>query len=411
MEVALSSVTVRVVFAPADDIVAKYADLLVKYALHGGDGVAKGEVVQAVLPDIAKPLYNHLQRAILERHAFPIMKLYATDSEKAFFDAANDDQLVFFPEAYKRAEADLIDHQVSIIAETNPQELKDVDPQRIFRAADARRKMREWLFTKENQGKFTWTLALWGTEAMAKEAQMTIEEYWDQIIHACYLDATDPIEEWRRIQREQERIKSALDALQIEKVHVEGERIDLWVQIGKRRKWLGGSGRNIPSYELFVSPDWRGTQGRITFSEPLYRYGNILRGITLEFKDGLVVNAEAKEGQSVLDSMLARENAKKIGEYSLTDKRFSRITKFMANTLFDENMGGAYGNMHIAVGKAYKDSFDGDIAATTDAEWAAMGYNDSPEHTDIITTEDRTVTAYLPDGSTKVIFKEGMFTV
>ncbi len=246
---------------------------------------------------------------------------------------------------------------------------------------------------------------------MAKEAGMSEEEYWNEIIHGCYLDTKDPIAEWKRIQSEQERVKTSLDSMAIDKVHVEGEHIDLIVKLGPNRKWLGGSCRNIPSYELFISPDWRGTEGKIYFNQPLYRYGNILKDIMLEFKDGKVVKAKAKEGQRVLDSMIARENADKIGEYSLTDKRYSRITKFMANTLFDENIGGEYGNTHIALGRAYKDSYPGDLSKPSEEDWKDWGYNDSPEHTDIISTEDRTVTAHLPGGGKKVIFKDGMFTI
>lgn len=398
-------------YIPPQPILAKYADVLVKFALNGGEGVKPGEVVQAVIPDVAKPLYKEIQRAILESKAHPKLHFIATETDSMFFELADDDQLTFFPETFKRAEADLIDHQISIIADVNPSELKDINPERLFKAMDARKKYRDWLNDKESAGKFTWTLALYGTEGMAKEAGMTLEAYWDQIIHGCYLDAEDPITEWRRMQKEQARVKANLDALQIEKVHVEAERIDLFVQLGKNRRWLGGSCRNIPSYELFISPDWRGCEGKIAFNQPLFRYGNILRDISLEFKDGKLIYANAKVGDNVLQSMIKRENADKIGEFSLTDKRFSRITKFMANTLFDENVGGEFGNTHIALGRAYRDSYIGNPATPTNEEWESWGFNNSPEHTDIISTEDRTVTAYLQDGSKKVIFKDGMFTV
>jgi len=398
-------------FQPDQSILGKYADLLIKFALNGGSGAKKGDVVQINVPDIAKPLYKEILRAVLQCGAYPKTTLLATETDKIFFEYASEDQLVFFPEAYKRAEAELIDHQVSIIADADPTELKNVDPQRLFRTMDARRKFRDWLFAKEQKNKFSWTLALYGTEAMAKEAGMSIKEYWNQIIQACYLDCDDPIVEWKKIQSEQERVKKALDSLEIDWLHVEGKRIDLHVKLGKNRRWLGGSCRNIPSFELFVSPDCHGTEGTIYFNQPLYRYGNILRDITLEFKKGVVVRAEAKEGQNVLDSMISRKNADKIGEYSLTDKRYSRITKFMANTLFDENIGGEFGNTHVALGRAYKDSYTGDMSKPTNQEWEEWGYNDSPEHTDIISTEDRTVTATLPSGAKKVIFKDGQFTL
>jgi aminopeptidase len=80
--------------------------------------------------------------------------------------------------------------------------------------------------------------------------------------------------------------------------------------------------------------------------------------------------------------------------------------------LFDENRGGQYGNTHIALGNAYKDTFTGDIAAATEEQWARMGYNSCPKvHTDIISTTDRTVTAILRDGTEKVIYKDGQFTL
>jgi aminopeptidase len=246
---------------------------------------------------------------------------------------------------------------------------------------------------------------------MAKEAGMSLQEYWQQVIEGCYLDKPDPVGEWKRIQAELNRVKTALNALVIQRVHVEAEGIDLWVTLGKDRQWLGGSGRNIPSYELFISPDWRGTEGVIRFNQPLYRFGNLVKDVELEFKAGRVVRAAASEGEDFLKAMIARENADKIGEFSLTDRRISRITRFMADTLFDENMGGPFGNTHVAVGKAYKDSYAGDQFKPTKAEWEAMGFNDSPEHTDIVSTIDRTVTAELQDGSSRVIFRDGQFTV
>lgn len=396
-------------YQPSDDILRKYADLLVKFALGGGTGALPKQVVQINIPDSAKPLYPELLRAVLECGAYPKTNFTPTETDTVFYKYANDDQLTFFPSQFKRSEVDLIDHQVSIISDPNPSELQGIDPSKIFRAMDARKTQREWILEKEMRNAFSWTLALYGTPAMAKEADLTIEEYWEQIILACFLDRDDPIAEWKGIQRDQARVMKNLNALEIEWVHVEGKNIDLTVQIGKNREWFGGTCRNIPSFEIFTSPNWRGTNGTIFFNQPLYRYGNILRDITLEFKDGLVVRADARVGKEVLLSMISRINANKIGEYSLTDKRFSRITKFMANTLFDENTGGEFGNTHLALGRAYKDTFPGDQVTVTKEQWDEWGYNDSPEHTDIISTEDRIVTATLANGSTMVIFKDGQF--
>ncbi len=398
-------------YTPSSIILQKYAALFLRFALNEGKGACKGDVVQLSVPDSAKPILPFLIEETLKLGAQPKIHFIPTLMDKVFFEHASQEQRQFFPEAFKKAEVELIDHTVSIIADADPKELASIDPKHLFEAMDARRKTRDWLNQKELEGKFSWTLGLYGTEAMAHEAQMSLEEYWEQIIHACFLDAEDPIAEWKNIQSEQERIKTELNALSIEWLHVEGQSIDLHVQLGKGRQWLGGTGRNVPSFELFISPDARGTHGTIFFNQPLYRYGNILRGVSLTFKDGLVVDARADEGEDVLRAMIERKNANRIGEYSLTDRRFSRITKFMANTLFDENIGGAFGNTHLALGRAYKESYTGDQTKLTEQDWEDLGYNESPEHTDIISTEDRTVTATLADGSKTVIFKNGEFQV
>ena len=109
--------------------------------------------------------------------------------------------------------------------------------------------------------------------------------------------------------------------------------------------------------------------------------------------------------------MLKSNNADKLGEFSLTDKRTSRITHPMAETLFDENIGGPFGNTHVAIGNAYRDCYLEDSSKLSDIEWQKLGYNKSAEHTDIVSTTDRTVTAFMADGSSKVIYKDGMFTV
>jgi aminopeptidase len=83
----------------------------------------------------------------------------------------------------------------------------------------------------------------------------------------------------------------------------------------------------------------------------------------------------------------------------------------MGETLYDENVGGRYGNTHIAVGMAYRDSYVGNPKDIAEHQWKDMGFNDSSVHTDIVSTTDRTVTATLKDGTKKVIYKDGKFLV
>ena len=398
-------------YQPSSALLKKYADVLIKFALNSGKGIKKGDVVQCTVPDVAKPLAVELYKSILEAGGHPLMKLYMTGVDKVFYELASDNQITFFPKKYLKSRVELMDHSVGIIAEDDMHALKDTDPAKIMKGAESKKAVREWVSDKEYAGKFTWTLALYGTPAMAKEAGLSLEDYWKQIIKACFLDAKDPIGEWKKIIKEQERVKKSLNSLGIDRLHVEGKNIDLWLTLGEKRKFVGGSGRNIPSFEIFTSPDWRGTEGHIYFNQPLYRYGNLVKGARLEFKKGKVVKATAEKGEKLLKQVVARPNADKIGEFSLTDSRASRITKFMANTLFDENIGGKYGNTHLAVGMSYKDAYDGDPNLVKKSEWKKLGFNDSGEHTDIISTEDRTVTAVLKNGSEKIIYRDGKFTV
>lgn len=398
-------------YIPPKKILEKYANVLVNFALNSGEGIKKNEVVQIVVPDVAKPLALELQNAVLKVGAHPMMRLIATGFNKDYFNLANNKQLTFFPKKYLKAKVALIDHSIGIIADPDPLELAEVDPKKIILARDSKKPFRDWTDTKENNGRFTWTIGLWGVQAKADEVGLSLKQYWNEIIKACFLDKDDPIAEWRKVVKLQEKIKTKLNTMKIEYLLMKGKDVDLKIQIGTKRMWKGGEGRNIPSFEIFTSPNWRGTEGWIKFNQPLYRYGQIIKDIYMRFEKGLVVEAKAKTGNKFFQTMLKSKNANKLGEVSLTDKRTSRITHVMAETLFDENIGGPFGNTHVAIGKAYRDCYLGDPSQLNDAEWEKLGYNDSAEHTDMVSTVDRTVTAVLKNGKEVVIYKKGKFVV
>jgi aminopeptidase len=401
-------------YTPPKEILERYASVLVDYALGGGEGVKPGEVVRVTAPESAKALYLELCNAVWRAGGEVIGGYYPDEEQgmggsKAFFELASDEQLDHFPARYLRGLVDEMDHQVSVIAEADPHALETIDPARIMRRGVALRELMDWRGEKENAGRFSWTLGLYGTDAMAAEAEMGAEEYWEQIVHACFLDEEDPIARWREVGETLEATREALDALDIARLHVEGEDADLWISVGERRRWLGGRGRNIPSFELFTSPDWRGTEGWIRFNQPLYRYGNLVKGISLRFENGRVVESSAQQNEAVLKEMIATEGADRVGEFSLTDKRLSRITRFMAHTLYDENVGGPYGNTHIALGRSYQDAYAGDPAEVAAEEWERLGFNNSSVHTDIVSTADRVVTAQLRGGGEQLIYRDGEF--
>ena len=404
-------------YTPSQKTLEKYANVLVNFALNSGKGIKRGETVLVRAGESARPLYIEIIKAVW-RAGGNVISRYTIDTYsesdntgKFFYELASKEQIEFFPKNYNRGLVDDMDHSIFVISETNKKALQGVDPKKMMASGKAMKPAMDWRREKENAGKYTWTLALYGTEAMAKEAKLTEKEYWNQIVKACFLDEPDPVKKWKEVYKEMEKVQKKLNSLKVDKFHVEGPDADLWISMGEKRKWVGGSGRNIPSFELFTSPDWRGTNGWIKFNQPLYRYGNLIEGVELEFKDGKVIKSKAKKNEKVLKEMIATEHADKVGEFSLTDKRFSRITKFMAETLFDENMGGLQGNTHIALGSSYHDCFDGDPGEIQKEEWDTLGFNDSSVHTDIVSTAPRTVTAHLHSGKEKVIYKDGQFVL
>ncbi len=398
-------------YSPDNKILKNYSDVLVNFALGGGKGIKAKEVIYLQFDLLALPLALEAYKRILENDSYPIVKIQTEEFSKLFYQKARDHQLEFFPKKYTKSLVDTIDHRIYLMADKNPFYLKNIDPKKIMKTNKSRQLLRKWLFKKEDQGKLSWTIALYGTLGMAKEAGLSLKEYWKQIAKACFLNDSNPIDKWKIVFKDLERIKKSLNKLSIDKIHLISKETDLWIRLGKKRVWMGGGGRNIPSFEIFTSPDWRGTNGKIYFDFPLYRYGNIIKGIFLEFKNGRVIKAKARKNEKLLKALVSQKNADKIGEFSLTDKRFSKIDKFMAHTLYDENFGGKWGNTHLALGSSYHDAYDGKMSKMKAKDWRELGFNESQEHTDIMAKDNRQVEVILKNKVKKVIYKDGEFLI
>src|SRR5450759_1970930 len=226
-------------YIPPRETLERYASILVDFALGGGRGVQPGEVVRVAAPESGKPLYAELQKAVW-RAGGHVIGAYQPDDDhnvnlsRDFYESASAAQLDHFPARYMRGLVDEMDHQVSVIADSDPHALDSVDPARIMRRGEAMRPLLDWRGEKENAGRFTWTLGLYGTPAMAAEAGMSVEEYWEQIVHACFLDSEDPLARWREEGERLDENRRPLEALDTEGLHIEGEDVDLWVTIGER---------------------------------------------------------------------------------------------------------------------------------------------------------------------------------
>ena len=396
-----------------DKQLEKYADVLLwglKTARKGR--FKKGDIVALRYDPPALRLAEILFEKLIKMGMHPIQRMTMTHRmELSFYENGNLKQLVFHPPGEKEL-MNSLNGNIYLYAPESLTHLSNIDPKKIAKGTLARKPLREILEKREEKGLFGWTLCLYPTQELADKAGIDINEYEKQVIRACYLDKREPVKEWKSIHSRAMRIKRWLNSLDIEYLHIESRNIDLRIVPGKKRKWVGISGHNIPSFEIFISPDCRYTQGIYYADQPSYRMGNYVEGVRITFKDGKAVKVEAKKGRDFIKKQLSMDRgASMVGEFSLTDKRFSRINRFMANTLYDENYGGRSGNCHLALGASYSDTFDGDTSRLTKKMKKRLGFNDSALHWDIVNTEDKVVRAFLSSGKEIIIYEKGSFKV
>ena len=391
----------------------RYADVLL-WALKTAKKVSikKNDIVliQYDLPALrlAEILYGRL----LDLGVRPVQRMAATfGMEQCFYQKANPDQLTFLAPGDKELYEN-INGRIYLLAPQSLTHLKDIDPAKIGRAIVSLKPLKDILDKREELRQYSWTLCIVPTEELARQAKMALTQYTAQVIKGCYLDKKDPVAEWRKIHKEITAIKRRLSSLPVKHFHMESAKMDLRITPGAQRKWAGGSGHNVPSFEIFVSPDWRGTEGIYFANLPSFRSGNYIEDVSITFAKGKAVKIEAKQREEFVKKQLAMDpGACRLGEFSLTDKRFSRIDRFMAETLFDENFGGKEGNCHVALGSSYSDTYDGDPALLTPALKKKLGFNDSALHWDLVNTEQKTVTAHLVGGKKVIIYDRGVFKV
>ncbi|MBS3779704.1 MAG: aminopeptidase [Desulfovermiculus sp.] len=391
----------------------KYADVLL-WGMQTArkPGFQSQDIVLLRYDFPARALAEVLFEKLISRGLYPVHRIGGSPTmERALFSKGNSGQITFIPPG----EEELMHHLngcISLLAPESLTHLQDIDPERIGTSVLSRKKLRDILDQRENQGLFGWTLGLLATPELAKNADIEEHSYWDQIVRACYLDHPDPVGKWQEIFDQASEIKKALNSLHINQLHIQSANCDLIVTPGQMRQWVGVSGHNIPSFELFTSPDWRGTEGVYYMNQPTYRSGNLVTNLRLEFKEGCVCSAAAEQGQDFVRKQLhLDQNADKIGEFSLTDKRFSRIDTFMAHTLFDENYGGDFGNCHIALGASYAETYSPGAGQLTESLKASLGFNDSALHWDLVNIEPKVVTAKLSTGQRKTLYEDGVFTL
>ncbi len=320
---------------------APFADLLAGYCLE----VRAGENVLVRSTSLAAPLLLELQRAILERDAWPLVRVELPGQTPSYYAHARDRHLDDYPDL-ALTEAKRIDALVGIQAPGDVRELVGVDPDRIARYARARRPIREATMKKR------WCSTLWPTEALAAQAGMALEDFQAFVRSALFLDQPDPVQAWGGLRAFQERLIGRLrDAREL---RLEAEGTDLTLSVAGRT-WVNSDGkRNMPSGEVFTGPQERSANGRVRFTVRSAPAGIDVDGVELElrFEGGRVVEARAERGEDYLRTALATdEGASRLGEIGIgTNFGIARPT---GTILFDEKIGGT---VHLALGRSYPET-------------------------------------------------------
>jgi aminopeptidase len=172
---------------------------------------------------------------------------------------------------------------------------------------------------------------------------MALPEYEDFVYNSCLVNKDDPIAEWKKVRKRQEKICAFLN--NAKRIHLTGEDTDLTFDV-KGRKWINCCGeKNMPDGEVFTAPIEDSANGTIRFTYPGIFSGREIEDIKLTFKAGKVVKASAAKGDELLQQLLKIEGADRLGETAIgTNYEITRFTKHM---LFDEKMGGT---IHMALG-------------------------------------------------------------
>jgi aminopeptidase len=245
------------------------------------------------------------------------------------------------------------------------------------------------------------------------EAEAALAEILRPILR---LDAPDPAAAWRaHVEATDERSRH-IDSLKLRTLRFTGPGTDLLVGLSPRSRWVGGFSRtprgvfftpNIPTEEIFATPDARLTEGRVTCTRPVGILGSKVEGAWFVFGDGLVRSCGASRNEDFLKSYIdMTPGARRLGEVALVDSAgpVARSGLVFDNGLIDENAA-----CHIALGSGFEEAFEG-AEGMDPAARAAEGYNDCLVHLDfMIGSEETDVTGTDASGREIPIIRRGSF--
>ena len=348
----------------------KLADILVNYSVK----MKKGDTIQVNCGMEAKSLALEVCKLIMKKGAIPRVHTTLPGFAYTYYKHATEEMLKKYPKIAE-FEAKNIAGSISIGTESNTKELTTVDSKKIAIRRKTTQPLSEIHLKRNN-----WVICEYPTNALAQDAEMSLEEYEDFVFSATNQD-------WKSISKKQDKLKKLLDKAST--VRIIGEETDITFSIKGRQGIKCDGKRNMPDGEVFVAPVENTTEGYIHYTYPAIRAGKEVDGIKLQFKKGKVVKATATKNEDFLHAMLETDKgAKYLGEFGI-GLNFG-IKKFTKQILFDEKIGGT---IHLALGMAYKEG---------------GGKNDSALHWDMI-KDLRNGGEIIMDG--KTIQKNGKFLI
>jgi aminopeptidase len=329
-----------------------FARLLCGYCLEA----QAGQQVVVRSTTLAAPLLLAVQRELLEREAWPLLRTELPGAAEEWWAAARDFHLDGFAPA-ELAEAEATHASLTIQAPENATALAGVDPARMARAARARAPLREASLRRR------WCGTLWPTPAGAQRAGMGTAQFAGFVRRATFLDRDDPAAAWAELSAMQARLVERLSAAS--ELRIEAEGTDLRLSVAGRT-WVNSDGRrNMPSGEVFTGPVEDSAEGRIRLTIPSSPRGVEVAGIELELREGRVVDARAERGHEYLLATLDTDpGARRLGELGIGTN--TGIDRPVGAILFDEKIGGT---VHLALGRSYPET---------------GGVNESAVHWDLI---------------------------
>jgi aminopeptidase len=192
------------------------------------------------------------------------------------------------------------------------------------------------------------------------EPAQAYDRLWKAVAHVCRLDEDDPVAAWGERMRTLNGAAAALSSRRFDAIHLQGPGTDLTIGLLRSAAWEAAEFTtvdgvvhfpNLPSEEVFTTPDPLRVEGHVSATMPLELFGTIIRGLRVEFGSGEVTRIDADENAETLRSAVAKdEGAKRLGELALVDGsgRIGPLHTVFFDTLLDENAAS-----HIALGNGF----------------------------------------------------------